>query len=88
MKRLNQSGSHILGLALLIVVLGVIGFAGYTVMNKSNDKSATTTASTQSEAIQNTADLTKASNELDSSSTQVNSNLDDSTLNSDLNDLL
>jgi uncharacterized protein HemX len=89
MKRLNQTGSHILGIALLIVALGVVGFAGYTVMNKNKDKTATaTTATTQSDTIQNTADLTAASDQLDSSSTQVNSNLDDSSLNNDLNDLL
>jgi uncharacterized protein HemX len=89
MKRLNQTGSHILGIALLIVALGVVGFAGYTVMNKHKDKTATaTTATTQSDTIQNTADLTAASDQLDSSSTQVNSNLDDSSLNNDLNDLL
>lgn len=30
----NQRGSHILGFAILIVVLGIVGFAGYTVYKK------------------------------------------------------
>jgi hypothetical protein len=89
MKRLNQSGSHILGIALFVLVLGVVAFAGYTVMDTNKHKTQpTTTATTQSDAIQNTADLAAASDQLDSSSAQVNSNLDDSSLNNDLNDLL
>jgi hypothetical protein len=34
----DQSGSHVLGILILIAVLGVIGFAGYTVMNKNSQK--------------------------------------------------
>jgi hypothetical protein len=93
MKRLNQTGSHVLGFALLVLALGVVGFAGYTVMNanKSTDTTTATTTKTSSAApgsIQNTADLNQAASALDSSSAQVNSGLDDSQLSSSLNDML
>jgi hypothetical protein len=90
MKRLNQSGSHVLVLALGLVVVGVIAFAGYTVMNSKN--TGTTTASTTQKSdvssINNAADLSTAAKQLDSSSSQVDSSLNDSSLDSDLNDLL
>jgi hypothetical protein len=89
MKRLNQSGSHVLAIVLFVAVLGVVGFAGYKVMNAGKAKPATTaTTTTKADTIKNTADLTKAADQLDSSSTQVSTNLDDSSLNNDLNDML
>lgn len=92
MKRLNQTGSHVLGIALLVLALGVVGFAGYKVMN-ANNKDDTTTATTQttstdSGSIKDAADLNKAASTLDSSSSQVNSGLDDSSLDSSMNDML
>jgi hypothetical protein len=90
MKRLNSAGSHVVALAVGVLVLGVAVFGAYTVQHQ--DKTADTTPSSSaiksSDAINNTADLTKASNDLDSASSQVNSNLDDSSLDGDLNDLL
>lgn len=92
MKRLNQSGSHILGFALLVLALGVVGFAGYKVEQAHNKADVTTQASTAPvaapKAIANTADLQQASSALDSSSPQLNSNLDDSSLDTDLNSML
>lgn len=91
MKRLNQTGSHIVGVAVLLLVLGVVGFAGYKVMNANKKDDVTTTTKTANSvpsSIKNTADLTQAANALDSSSAQVNSGLDDSQLNGSLNDML
>ena len=93
MKRLNQSGSHIIGLALLVLALGVVGFAGYKVEQAHNksDTTAQTAANKPVAApttIANTADLQQASSALDSSSSQLNSNLDDSSLNADLDSML
>ena len=92
MKRLNQSGSHVLGFALLVLVLGVVGFAGYKVQQAHNNsdtavQTATTTAKVPA-TIANTAELQQASRALDDSSAQLNSSLDDSSLNTDLNSML
>ncbi len=88
MKRLTQTGSHIVALAVGILVVGIIAFAGYTVTQRQSD---TTTASTTRTTTANTAsdaDLTSAADELDTSSSQVDSGLDDSSLDADLNDML
>lgn len=91
MKRLTQSGSHVIALAVGLLVVGVVAFAGYTVM-QSNDttKASTTTPTTTTLAnsINSDADLTAAAKTLDSSSSQVDSSLNDSSLDTDLNDLL
>jgi len=95
MKRLNQTGSHLIALALLVLALGVISFAGYTVVqrNKPAD-TASTTAQTQTKTavvpatIKNTADLQQAGTVLDNSSSQLNTSLDDSALNADLSSML
>ena len=92
MKRLDQTGSHIVAVALLVAVLGVVGFAGYKVMSANKSNTDTTTATTKSSTvpsnIRNTADLTQAASVLDSSASQVNNGLDDNGLNSSLNDML
>jgi hypothetical protein len=89
MKRLNATGSHIVAVAVIVLVLGVAGFGAYAVTHQ--DKASDTTAQTttaSSDAINSAADLNDAANTLDNSSTQVDSNLDDSSLDADLNDLL
>jgi hypothetical protein len=92
MKRLNQSGSHIIGFALLVVALGLVAFAGYTVSHRN--QSVASTASTVSSkavvptAIKNSGDLQQTAQALDSASSQLSSNLDDSSLNADLSSML
>jgi len=92
MKKLNSYGSHVLALAVGILVVGVIGLAGYKVWqnskNTSTGSSATQVSSKVPASIKNSADLTSAAKALDESSSQVNTSLDDNSLNSDLNDLL
>jgi len=93
MKRLNTSGSHVVALVVGVLVVGVIGLAGYKVWqnNKTPVTDTATTVKTSSavpSTIKSNADLTSASKALDDSSAQVNSNLNDDSLNSDLNDLL
>ena len=91
MRRLSQSGSHIIGIALFVLALGAVGFAGYKVMQAHHqpvENAATTTALTVPAAIKTSADLNQASTVLDDSSAQLNSGLDDSSLNADLNSML
>lgn len=86
MKRLTQSGSHIVALAVGILVVGVVSFAGYTIMQRNDTTETATTPTTHTAASD--ADLTAAATALDSSSSQVNSSLNDSSLDTDLNNLL
>ncbi len=90
MKRLNQTGSHILGIALLVLALGIVAFAGYTVSHRNKEVATATLTSTASvpKTISNKADLNQAGTALDKSSSQLDSSLNDSSLNADMNDLL
>lgn len=92
MTRLNQAGSHLVAVLVGLVVLGGVGFAGYTVMThqKTAAPVASTTASRNSApaTIKTTADLTTTEHALDNASAQVSGSLNDSSLNNDLNDLL
>lgn len=91
MRRLTQAGSHIVAVAVGVLVLGVVAFAGYTVMQRNDATTPTTTSpdkTSSSDGINSTADLTTASNTLDSSSSQLDSSLNDASLDADLNDLL
>lgn len=89
MKRLNQAGSHIIAVAVGVLVVGVIAFAGYTVASRQDAATDSPTASAQkSSEINSTADLAVTANELDAASTGVDSDLNDSSLDADLNDLL
>ena len=61
MKKLNQQGSHVVGIILVIVVLAVIGGIGYKVLgsnNKQADSKPTTSSGTQSGTSKTTWMLT------------------------------
>lgn len=91
MKRLNQTGSHVLALGLLIVVLGVVGFTGYTVTHhkaKTVTNSSASTAAQVPATIQTKADLTATAQSLDNAAADVNSSVNGDSLNSNLNDML
>lgn len=91
MKTSNESGSHLIVVALGILFVGVLAFAGYRVYQMqmaSNGASDTTASVTVPAKITNTASLTQTANALDASSSQLNSNLDDTSLDSDLNAML
>jgi len=88
MKRLNQSGSHVVGLVLLILVLGVVGFAGYKVQQAHTKTKTADSTQTVPATITTTSDLQKASQAMDDSSSQLSANLDDSSMDADLNSML
>jgi uncharacterized protein HemX len=93
MKRYDQKGSHLVAALLLVVVIGVIALAGYKVWQMQSNNTSPTSNTTASSAtvpatIQSKADLTQASHVLDQASTQLNSSLDDSTMNADINSML
>jgi uncharacterized protein HemX len=92
--RKSQAGiGHVVAVLLVVVVAGV-AFAGYTVYKagqKTDDNQAATTASssdTLPTTIKTKADLTATSNYLDNTATELNSNLDPSSLDSDIDQLL
>jgi uncharacterized protein (UPF0333 family) len=88
MKRLNQSGSLHLGLLLAVVVVAAVFAVGFRVMNNSKSSDDTTTAASYPSSIQSKADLTQTSRALDQTGSQIDSNLNDSSLDSDINSML
>ncbi len=90
--RYNQAGFEVVGVFIAILFLAVAGFAGFKVMemNKSAvdlPSSAVTRTSVPS-TIESQADLTAASKSLDQSGSQLDSNLNDGSLDADVNTLL
>ncbi len=93
MKRLNQSGSHIIAIMLLVLALGVVGFTGYKVQQAHNKTDSSNQTKTTAQAaipktVTNTTDLQSVGTVLDQSSAQLDSSLDDGQLNADLNSML
>jgi len=88
----NQHGFETVALVVVVLVLGVVGFAGYKVhQNSAVDTTGTTTGSkttTVPASINSQADLAAASKSLDNASADVNSQVNGNTLDSDINDLL
>jgi len=87
----SQAGSHVLAFAIAILAVAVIGFAGYRVWQmQTAAPSSTSTVSGLSvpAKITNKATLDQAASALDKSSTTLNSNLNDTTLNTYLKALL
>jgi len=82
---INQAGFEAVGVLAVILVVAVIGFAGYKVMhmNKAADSQPGVPAK-----IQTKADLTQTGKSLDAASGQLDSNLDDGSLDADMNAML
>lgn len=64
MNKLNTRGFSPVAVVLLIAVIALIGYAGWTVYNAQADKDAPAATTTQNEAIQNAEDLDAANDEL------------------------
>lgn len=93
MKRTHESGSHVIVLAVAVLVVGVLAFAGYRVYQMQQAANNTPSASTTADAtppaqITNTTTLKQAGNALDAAAVELNSNLDDSALNTSMSSML
>jgi Tfp pilus assembly protein PilE len=91
----NQKGFEMIGLLFVVVIIGIIGFTSFKVWSNSQTKkensstTATVVKTTAIPTVINTkADLTKASKALDTSETQINSQVNGNSLNGDISDLL
>ncbi len=87
MKRSEAGFAHLVMVLVAVVAIGVIGFVGYRVMQSQNDKKDTTTTSV-SKATQTKIDaaptLKAVNTTLTDVASQLNSSLDTSTLDSDI----
>ena len=88
----SQTGiGHVIAVLLIVVALGV-AFAGYPVykagQKTDSDTTATSSSSELPATIQTKADLTATGKYLDNTATELNSSLDTSSLDSDINQLL
>ena len=86
----NQSGfGHLVLFLCLALVVGVVGFAGYRVMNNNNDELSSNTAKTaQTEApatITTNKDLLESQNAVNNS--DIDGDLDTSALDQDIDAL-
>jgi hypothetical protein len=83
--KLPQAGIGHIAIVFAVVFVAVVGFAGWQVFSSNKNASVADKASTASaqvpDKIQTKADLVQTSKALDSSSTNVNSNLNDNALN-------
>jgi uncharacterized protein (UPF0333 family) len=90
MKKTSQHGIAHLGLVLLLLVAAVIAFAGYKVAKNNSDDKVNTTASsaagTSAQVIRTKADLDNAAATLNN--TNIDSDVNPDSLNSDVNSLL
>ena len=86
----SQTGVGHIAALLVVVVLAVTGFAGYTVWKAGQDKtdSSVSTSQTEPTAIKTKADLDTTSKLLDNTVSQLDSELDTSALDSDIDQLL
>jgi uncharacterized protein HemX len=89
----NQKGFEAVGLLVAVVIVAAIGLVGYKVMNTQKSASKPAVASSQPAVkepaqLKTKADLTATSKALDQSASELNNELNDSALDSDVNALL
>lgn len=95
-RKLNQAGFGHVAIVFVLLFVAVAGFAGYKVVSMNQgQKSGVSTVAPQAtpavsapESINSNADLQQTAKALESSSASVNDNLNDASLNADVNALL
>lgn len=89
MNRFRQSGSHVITLSLLVLVLGVIGVTGYVVMQRQQKAMPTSDIKLSvPKTVESKADLDATAQSLDDASADLDSSLDGSMLDDSMNKLL
>ncbi len=90
-RSLNQTGiGHVIAVAVLLLV-GVIGFAGYQVVQKNAAKTEvaqTAPVETAPDPIKTKADLQKTEKALAGSDAELDSSLNDKALDADIDSML
>lgn len=90
----SQTGIGHIVVIMALLMVGVVGFAGYKVVTKQPAQSTAVRGSSQVDSIavpakiSTKADLETTTKALDGSSTQVDSGLNDNSLDADLSDML
>lgn len=89
-RSLNQSGFEIVGVMVALLFVGVVAFAGYKVVNLNKSASTVSDSSSSSapDSIKTKGDLETTNKALTESGTQLDSNLNDSALDADIDSML
>lgn len=91
MQKTRQSGSHIIAVALFLLVVGVVAYTGYKVYQMQRPAQGPSTQAANvavPQKITSSADLSQAATSLDSATASLNTSLDSSVLNADINNML
>lgn len=90
MRTLNQKGFEAVGIMVAIVLVAVVAFAGYKVftMNKAADTAATSGQTGAPDTINSKADLEQTDKALSDADAELDSNLNDSQLDADVDSML
>lgn len=88
----SQAGIGHIVVVMVLLLVGVVGFAGYKVLTKNanTDSTASSVNATPPvpDKISTKADLETTGKTLDNSSSQLDSGLNDGALDADMNDML
>lgn len=82
---LSERGAGHIVAVLLVVVLAVVGFAGYTVMKSQDNKAKTVSTQQKVEAV---PELKQADTTLSDTNTELDASLDTSALDQDIDAML
>ncbi|MFZ2513654.1 MAG: hypothetical protein WAW63_04325 [Candidatus Saccharimonadales bacterium] len=82
---LSERGAGHIVAVLLVVVLAVVGFAGYTVMKSQDNKAKTVSTQEKVEAV---PELKQADTTLSDTNTELDASLDTSALDQDIDAML
>lgn len=82
----NENGSHIVAFALGILLLGLIGFAGWRILHKSDSNKSDSSVTTSVEPL--TADSIKSKSDLSTAKSKLEAlDADTAKIDSDVNTL-